>query len=127
GGAVRVPSGRGAVQQASRVLFEVHPDDAHGAGVLLVAALVRHIDVKMASHTQRQVVLRDLVALHQVGVVVVLAVELGEGGYGAVEGQAGAHGLPHRFGVDHGQGARHAQAYRADVRVGGRVGHVGAA
>ena len=48
-------------------------------------------ELEMSVERQRQVVLRDLVALGQVRVEVVLAVELGEGGDVAVQRERGAH------------------------------------
>jgi hypothetical protein len=68
-----------------------------------------------------------LIALHEVGIVVVFAVELGEGGDCAVEGQAGEEGLAHGFGVDDGEGAGHTEADGADVGVGRGVGDIGTA
>ena len=62
--------------------------------------------------------LRDLVALHQVGVGVVLAVELGELADVAVEGEAGADDVLDGLLVDDGEGAGHGEADRADAGVG---------
>ena len=84
-----------------------------------VAPRVGLLDVEPAVLAEGQVVLRDLVALHQVGVGVVLAVELGERRDGAIEGEARQKGLIDGLGVDHGQGAGHTQADRAYVELGG--------
>ena len=103
----------GLVQQAGRVLFQVHAGDADAL------RLAVDLDLQPAVHADRQVVLRDLVALHQVGVVVVLAVELGLGGDRAVERQPGHDRQLDGLAVDDRQHAGHAQADRVDVGVGG--------
>ena len=75
-------------------------------------------DLQPAVVAQRQVVLADLVALGQVGIVVVLAVPLGEAGDLAVQGQGRLDGKLDRAAVHHRQRARHADAHRAGLRVG---------
>ena len=107
--------------QAGGVFFQVDAGDANASRCAV------HLDVKVAVNAERQVVLGDLVPLHQVGVGVVLAVELGELGDLAVEGQAGADGVVHGLAVDDGQDAGHAQADGADVGVGPGVRVVGGA
>ena len=67
------------MQQAAGVLLDV---DAADADALLPRA---GLDVDVTVDVQRQVVLRDLVALGQVGVHVVLAVEFRGLGHLAVE------------------------------------------
>jgi hypothetical protein len=86
-----------------------------------------HLDLQPAVAGERQVVLRYLVALHQVGVGVVLAVELGVLRDLAVEGQRGHDGVLDGLLVDGGQDTGHAQADGTDVGVGGGGGVVGAA
>ena len=86
-----------------------------------VASAAR-LNVSQPSTAERQVVLRDLVALRQVGVEVVLAVELGEGGDLAVQRQAGQDARLDRRPVDHRQRAGESAADGADLRVRRRVG-----
>src|SRR3989304_7429909 len=77
--------------------------------------------VSPTAAAEGHVVLGDLVALGEVRVVVVLAVELGLFGDATVEGEAGHDSELDRLLVDYWQYARHAQAHRTDVGVGGRV------
>ncbi len=97
------------------VLFEVQLRDGDPADVGLPASLHRHVQVTAAR--QRHIVLGDLVALGQVGVEIVLAVEerdrLDIGVHGSRQQDAF---LDHGF-VQHRQHARHTAAYRTDVGV----------
>ena len=70
--------------------------------------------------------LRDLVALGQVGIEVVLAGEDGALAHFAVDGQRGQRGELDGLGVEHRQRAGQAQADRADVGVGRRAEMIGA-
>ena len=76
------------------------------------------LDLQPAVLAERQVVLADLVVLRQVGVIVVLAVPLGEVGDLAVEGQGGPEGQVEGPAVHDRQHAGHADADRAGRRVG---------
>ena len=105
--------GAGAVEQAGGVFFEVDAGDADA-----LPAEVVGFDVEPAPFGEGHVVLGDLVALHEVGVGVVLAVEFGEAGDGHVEGEGGADGPFDGGAVDHGEGAGQAEAEGADVGVG---------
>ena len=62
-------------------------------------------------------VLRDLIALQQVGIVVILAVELGELGDFAVESKSCHDGRFDRGLIDDRESPRHTEADRADVCV----------
>ena len=79
---------------------------------------VLQLHVQVPADAQRQVVLRDLVGLGQIGIEVVLAVEDGALRDPAVERQSDARGVLHRLLVGHRQHARVPQADRADLRVG---------
>ena len=70
-----------------------------------------------ALRAEGQVVLADLIALGQVGIVVLLAVPLGERRDRAVEGQARLEGQLERVAVHHGQAAGQAQADRTRLHV----------
>ena len=105
---------RPRVLHARRVLLEVRAGDADGD----LAALGRHRHRQPAVAGQRQGVLADLVALRQVRVEVVLALEADRIGLDvAVEGQAGEHHQLDGAPVDDRQRARHAHADGADARV----------
>jgi hypothetical protein len=101
-------------------------DDADAEGADGVAASVGLFGVEMTFNAEWEVVLRDLIALHEVGVWVVLAVELGEGGDRAVESEAGKEGLADGFGVDDRECAGHSETDRADVGIWLGVSDVGA-
>ena len=57
---------------------------------------------EIAIATERNIVLRDLITLHQIGIGIVLAVELGVLWNGAVEGQSRHDGVGDGFLVDDG-------------------------
>lgn len=115
-GAVEIDEGHGGVHvvdRLARVLFHVDTFDPHQAGD---AGLHVHEDFAFAH--QRLVKLGDLVALRQVGVEVVLAVE---GGFQVdlrFEAKAGAHGLFDAEFVDDGQHAGHGGVDEGDVGIG---------
>ena len=96
-------AGAALVHQLRRVLLHVHAVDAHVAEV--------------ARGPQRNVVLADLVALRQVRIEVVLAVEDRARRDLAVERHRDHQREVHRLGVRHRQRARMAEADRAGVRV----------
>ncbi len=105
----------------SRILLEVDPGDPD----LLLPPL--RLDDEAAARGQGATVLGDLIPLGQVGVEVVLpgkeALSLDPAG----ERQCGFDRKSHRFLVQHGEGTRHSEADRADVRVGFRAEVGGAA
>ncbi len=71
--------------------------------------------------------LADLIALRQVGVEVILAVEGRAQVDRGVQAEPGAHRLLDAERVDHGQRARHRRVHEGDVRVGlGAEGGAGA-
>ena len=110
-----------AMQQLGRILFEMHPHDSSPLSLAI------QVDLQPAVAGDRQVVLRDLIALDQVGVGVVLPIELVALVDGAIQGQTGEdRGIDSRL-VDHRQHAGHPHADRADPRVGRRRLIVGGA
>ncbi len=78
----------------------------------------RNVDDHLALADDRVLVLRDLIALRQVGIEVVLAVEHRALVDLRLEPQAGAHRLLHAFLVDDGQHSRHGRVDQRDVRIG---------
>ncbi len=85
---------------------------------------VGQVDLHPAVDGLGQLELGDLVALGQVGIVVVLAGKDGQVGDFAVEGQPGLDGGLHRRPVDHRHGPGQPQADGADPCVGRRPGIV---
>ena len=100
------------VEQLARVLFHVDAEQPHAPQPAAGG------DLYVAAGGQRPLVLRDLVALGQVRVEVVLAREDRGLADGAVRGQGGAQGQAHGLAAQHGQRAGQPQADRADVGVG---------
>ena len=109
------------MQALAGVLLHVQSSDADP---LRLSRGRRHIDPAVLC--DGLVELRDLVALGQVGIEVVLAREDGALAHLAVDGQGGQRGVLDGLGVEHRQRAGQAQADRADIRVGGRAEVVGA-
>ena len=103
--------GKAFVQRLPGVLFHVHPDDADTLGRAL------RLEFDLASRGQRPVVLRDLIALRQVGIEVVLPGENGDRLDGGAERVRGAHRVLHGAPVQDRQGAGQTQAHRAHVDV----------
>lgn len=68
-----------------------------------------------------------MIALHQIGVMIILAVELGVLGDFAVERERGADGVFDGGFVDDRQAARHSEADRADVGIRGCTCIIGGA
>ena len=103
------------------VFFEVDADDAD----LLGAALA--VDFDPAALAQGLLVLRDLVALGQVGIDVVFARKNAAMLDLAMEGHAGHNRQLDGATVDHGQGAGLAGTHRADMGVGRHLKVIGCA
>ncbi len=96
------------------------------AGVLLqmqaldadLHRLAVDVDLDLALADDRLLVLADLIALRQVGVEVVLAVEHASEVDRRLEAEPGAHGLRDALGVDHRQHAGHRRVDQRDMAVG---------
>ena len=84
-------------------------------GLALVLLVDQDLDLALAD--QRMVELADLIALRQIGVEVVLAVEARPGVDLRVERHAGAHRLADALAVRHRQHAGHRRVDQADLRV----------
>ena len=106
----------------ARVLFHVQ---ARNADALRPAVRRRHLNPAMLS--QRLVELRNLVALGQVGIEVVLPRENRPLAHLAVDRQRSQRGKLHRLGIQHRQRAGQPQAHRANVGVGRGAKLVGTA
>ena len=78
----------------------------------------RQVDHHLALAHDRRLVLADLIALRQVGIEIVLAVEHRLQIDPRLEPEAGAHRLRDAFLVDHRQHARHGGVDQRDMRVG---------
>ena len=101
------------VQRLAGVLLEMQPLDADRDGL---AAL--EIDDHLALADDRLLVLADLVALRQVGIEIVLAVEHRLPVDLRLQPEPGADRLPHAFLVDHRQHAGHGGVDQRDMAVG---------
>ena len=118
---VRGRVGKPVVQALARILFHVHARDADRSSI---RRRRWHFDPAMLG--ERLVELRNLVALGQIGIEIVLAREDRALAHLAVERQRGQRGKLHGLRVQHRQRARQPQAYRADVRIGLGAEAVGA-
>ena len=104
------------VHQLARVLLDVDALDADGLGRAFGVLVVEH-DLDRALAHQRVVELADLVALRQIGVEVVLAVEPAPLVDLRVDRHAGAHRLTDALAVRHRQHARHRRIDQRHLRI----------
>ena len=114
--------GEALVEQLPRVLLHVDPREAHPP-----VHAVRRRERDEPGRGERPLVLRDLVALREVGVEVVLPLEDRHGLDGAARGEGRAQGQGDRLAVEDGQRPGQPQADRADERVRLGAEAVGAA
>src|ERR1019366_5095440 len=103
--------GKAIVETLAGVFFQVHARYADSLGA------DRALDFDVAMFGQRLVVLRNLVALGQVGIEIVLAREDRRLVDLAVERRGGQPGKLNRPLVQHRQRARQTQTHRADIGV----------
>ena len=101
------------VDRFAGVLLEMQPLDAD-----LDLALGAHVEQHFALADDGVLELGDLVALRQVGIEIVLAVEDRALVDLRLEPEAGAHRLAHAFLVDHRQHAGHRRIDEADIGIG---------
>jgi len=92
-------------QDAGKSLHDQHPTKSF-------------IDLNLPLPHDRALVLGDLIALRQVGIEIILAVEDAAQIDLRLQPQAGARRLSHALAVDHRQHARHRRVDERDVRVG---------
>ena len=100
------------VDRLAGVLLQVQPLDADAHDLAV------DVDLDLALADDRAFVLRYLIALRQVGVEVVLAVEHRDQIDLSLQPKPGAHGLGDAGLVDHGQHAGHRRVDQGDVAVG---------
>ena len=98
----------------------MRPCNPNSLDLSLNLSLSLNLDLDPPIAAERQLVLADLIALGQVGVVVVLARKDRGRVDGAVQGQPSQERLLDRGPVDHREYAGQRHAHRADVRVGRR-------
>ena len=118
-GAVEVDVGHRrvlVVHQLARVLLDMDALDADRLGAALVLLVEQDLDFALAD--QRMVELADLIALRQIGVEIILAVEAAPAVDLRVERHAGAHRLADALPVRHRQHAGHRRVDQADLGVG---------
>ena len=104
------------MQETCGILFQVN------AGNTNLPRLTITLDCEVAIFAERYIILRDLIAFHQVRVGIVLAVELRVGRDVAVKGKSRHDGIGYGLPVDDRQDARHAHTNRAYVGIGGSIG-----
>ena len=104
------------VHQLARVLLDMDALDADLLDAVLVLLVEQNLD--LARPDQRVVELRNLIALRQVGVEVILAVEPAPAVDHRVQRHAGAHRLADAFAVGHRQHARHRRVDQATWVLG---------
>ena len=68
-----------------------------------------------------KIVLADLIVLGQIGIVIILAIPLGEAGDAAIQGHGRLEGQVERPPIHDRQRSRHADANRTRRRVGGQA------
>ena len=100
------------MQRFAGVLLQMQPLDADRDGLAAV-----EFDHDLALAHDRRLVLADLVALRQIRIEIVLAVEHRAQIDLRVQPEPGAHRLPDAFLVDDGQHARHRRIDQRDMAV----------
>src|SRR5208337_3165294 len=113
---IEVDQGHGGVaimQQFPRVLLKMKPLDAHRHRLA-----VRHVENDFALPDHGRLVLADLIALRQVGIEVVLAIEHRFQVDPRFQSKAGADGLLDAFLIDDWEHARHRGINQRYLRVG---------
>jgi hypothetical protein len=111
------------VHQLACILFDMDSLDTDGldraVGIFLIE---RHLDFALADN--RVIELRNLVALRQIGVEIILSVEPRPAIDLRIDRHPGAHRLPQTFAVRHRQHAGHRGIDEADmaVRLGPEAG-----
>lgn len=91
----------------------MQPLDTHGEGRAVIA-----LDQHLALAHDRVEELRNLIALRQVGIEVVLAVEAREAVDLGFQAKSGLHRLLHAVLVEHGQHTGHGGVNEADLLIG---------
>src|SRR5262252_6895553 len=99
------------VQRLAGILLEMQPLDAHPYGAMW------HIDGNFALSHHWRLVLADLIALRQVRVEIIFAVEHRTQVDLRIKPEAGAHRLSNALLVDHWQHARHRGVNERYVRI----------
>ena len=112
------------VHRLAGILFEMQPLDADLDLLELALGIRADGNRDDALADDRILELRDLVALRQVRIEIVLPVEHRAVLDLGLEAEAGAHRLAHAFLVDHRQHARHGRVDEADMIVG-RAAEIG--
>ena len=100
------------MQQFAGILFKMQPLDPDRRGLAAI-----QFDHDLALAHDRRFVLADLVALRQIRIEIVLAVEHRAQVDLCVEAETGAHRLTDALFIDHGQHARHRGIDQRDMAV----------
>ena len=103
------------VHQLARILLDMDALDADALGRFRAFLVGRDVEMPLAD--ERVIELADLIALRQVGVEIILAVESRPFVDRGVDRHAGAHRLADALGVGDGQHAGHRRINEADLGV----------
>src|SRR5436305_6462152 len=101
------------MEQLARILFQMQSLDPYRDG-----AAIGQFNDDLSFADDRRLVLAYLIALRQIGIEIVLAVDHRAPIDPGVEAKAGADRLPYAFLVDDRQHARHRRVDERDVAVG---------
>jgi hypothetical protein len=108
------------MHQLAGILLNMDALDANGLGRWNAGLFIR-LDSEQTFAHKRMIKLRNLVALRQIGIEIILAVEPAPFVDLRLDGHAGAHRLTDAFAVGHGQHPRHCGIDKADLAVGLRA------
>ena len=103
------------VHAFSGVFLEMCADDADAFGLDAALGIA---DGQITVVAQRQIELADLIALGQVGIIIVFPIPFGEMRNFAIQRDGGLHRQLESLAVHHRQRAGHADAHRTSLRVG---------
>src|SRR5688500_17275816 len=99
------------MQETSGVFFEMDSSNTN------TSHLTSHVEFELAVQTQGEIVLRNLVSLHQVRIDVVLTVKLAEVCGTAIKSQPGHNRERDSFPINRRERTRQTQTYWAHVRI----------
>ncbi len=107
------------MKELARVLFQVSTVDADAVSLTI------HFDINPAVVAEGLLVLRNLIALGQIGIIIVFPRKDRVFSNLAIESQTGHDGKFYRLTIDDWQNARHTETDGANVRVGGLAKNAG--
>src|SRR5579864_3635309 len=90
-------------------------------------SLSMQVDSEMAITAKRDIVLRDLISLHEIRIVITLAVKFGKSRDRAIQSKTGHNSIGNGFSINNRQNSRHAHTHWAHVGIWCSISVVGAA